>query len=210
MPEIAKKIATEIIGNNLDHFEPVSGGRNSNIFQLKKGNVSYALKFFRNNENAQSELSGGLLGPFGGQGPKMLKVSALLGGRSGSGCELVFAALVAGNRFKMSYFMRFSSFSSRKQKKTLQSEQILCIFAVIALTWLIFAGVGWRDFMHIYGDPLCSSRLTRCRQILCIFAVFPPTLLILADLWKTYFMHICCVPAHFADLGSRLEDIIYA
>ena len=55
LPEIAKKIAGEITGTSFNHIEPVLGGRNSHIFQLKKSEVYYALKFFRTGDNNSRE-----------------------------------------------------------------------------------------------------------------------------------------------------------
>ena len=45
--EVIKIIAEEMTGDQINHIEPVIGGRNSRIFRLNNGKVNYALKFFR-------------------------------------------------------------------------------------------------------------------------------------------------------------------
>lgn len=50
-PDIANKIAVEITGLSFSNIKPLTGGRNSQIFQLNKSDGCYALKFFRTDEN---------------------------------------------------------------------------------------------------------------------------------------------------------------
>ena len=45
--EVIKIIAEEMTGDQINHIEPVIGGRNSRIFRINDGNINYALKFFR-------------------------------------------------------------------------------------------------------------------------------------------------------------------